>query len=237
MRERKFTVGNFVHIYNRGNRKQAIVKEACDKWRFLRMLYYFNTSISITNPFRNLERKLRFGQQTRLVWSKHWLLQKPIVKIIVFALMDNHFHLILKEIIEGGITLFMQKVGVGMTLYFNKKYRETGRLFQGPYKSKVVNNDDYLKYLSVYIQVKNPFELYPQGFEAAVENFNSAFEWAVNYPYCSLADYVGEQNSPIIDKDILGKIFPASEKYKMFSKDSILAINFKEKLEELTIDE
>jgi len=237
MRKREFTIGSFVHIFNRGNRKQTIVREACDKWRFLQMLYYFNTSVSIANPFKNLERKLGFGLRTKLIWPKQWILQTPIVKIIAFALVENHFHLLIREIVEGGIALFMQKVGVGMTLYFNKKYQETGRLFQGPYKASVVNNDEYLKYLSVYIQVKNILEIYPKGLEACLKNFDKAFDWAVEYPYCSLADYVDKRNLPIIDKDILGEIFSTPEKYKMFAKDCIFAINFKEKLEGLDIYE
>ena len=59
----------------------------------------------------------------------------------------------------------MRKLGTGMTNYFNTKYQESGRLFQGAYKARTVNNDEYLNTLSVYIQVKNLFEIYPKGFK------------------------------------------------------------------------
>lgn len=224
MRKREFTIGNFVHVFNRGNRKQAIVRDFHDKWHFLQMLYYFNTSIPIANPFKSLKKQLKDGSRVRLIWPKRWPLQKPIVKVVAFALTDNHFHLLLKEITEGGIALFMQKIGVGMTAYFNKKYQETGRLFQGPYSAKVVNSDEYLRYLSVYIQVKNIFEIHPKGLDGCCQDFDKAFDWAVKYPYCSLADYVGESNNAIIDKDILGEIF-LTKKYKIFAKDCIFSMN------------
>ena len=232
-----FTIGSYVHVYNRGNRKQPIVRSASDRWRFLQMLYYFNNEISVINPFKSLKNRLDSILSCKLVWPKQWPCQKPLVKIIVFSLMENHFHLFLKEIREKGIMLFMQKFGTGITKYFNVKYQETGRLFQSPYKARVVDRDEYLKYLSVYIQVKNPFELYPNGIKYAVGNFDEAFEWVVKYPYCSLGDYAGRRNSPIISKDILGEMFETPEKYKEFAKYCLQSINFKEKLESLTIDE
>jgi len=150
--------------------------------------------------------------------------------------MENHFHFILKEIKEGGVELFMRKLGTGMANYFNTKYKEVGRLFQGSYRAKVVDRDEYLAYLSVYIQVKHPFELYPRGIKQAVRNFDEAFTWAVKYPYCSLADYVGKRNSPIIEKSILEEIIATPEKYKQFAKDCMLSGSFGEKLKSLIID-
>jgi hypothetical protein len=231
MRRRGFAVGSFVHIFNRGNRKQPIVREVHDKWRFLQMLYYFNTSIHIANPFRKPQGDSGFSLPAELIWPKEWPLQKPIVKVIAFVLADNHFHLILKEIIKGGIALFMQKMGVGMTLHFNNKYQETGRLFQGPYQANVADSDLYLKYLTVYIQVKNVFELHPKGLKNCLANFDKAFNWAVQYPYCSLSEYVDKRKLPIVDKDILGRMFTTPEKYKIFVKDSLFAIDFKKTME------
>jgi len=236
VRKEAFTTGSYVHVYNRGNRKQAIVCEDSDRWRFLQNLYYFNASVSIPNLFRSLKKELGVAYSKKLVWLEQWLPRKPLVKIITFSLVGNHFHFILKEIVEGGITLFMRKLGTSMAKYFNAKYQEPGRLFQNSYKAKVINSDEYFKYLSVYTQIKNPFELYPKGFEAAVRDFDAAFEWVVAYPYCSLADYMNVRKSSIIDKDILEEIFPNPEKYKQFAKDCILSINLKEKLDDLAID-
>lgn len=222
MRKEPFTVGSFVHVYNRGTRKQPIVRDAKDRWHFLEMLYYFNNEISSPTPFRELRRLLKLNFSNPFVWPSGWPPRKPIVKILVFALLDNHFHLLLKEIRESGIESFMRKLGTGMTNYFNARHQETGRLFQGSYKARTVDEELYLKYLSVYIQVKNPFELYPGGLQRAIGEFDKAFEFAIDYPYCSLADYVGKRNSPIIDKDILSELFSSPKEYKEFARDCMV---------------
>jgi len=237
MRKELFALGDFVHVYNRGNRKQPIFRELYDYWRFLQTLYYFNNDISIANPFRSLEGKSNLDGHSLLFWPNDWLPQKPLVKIIAFSLMRNHFHFLLKEIRQNGIRSFMHKLGTSTVRYFNTKYREAGVLFQGRYKATKVDKDEYLRYLSVYIQVKNPFELYPGGFCGAIRNFDTAFNWAVQYPYCSLGDYTGKRNSPLISKDLLGEMFSSPERYKKFAKDCMLSLNFKEKLSFLTIDE
>ncbi|GEM_PF-5556426 len=116
-------------------------------------------------------RRLRLNLN-KLVWPDNWKPRKPIVNIIAFILMPNHFHLLVKEIEEGGVAKFMQRVGTGMTMYYNAKYQESGTLFQGSYKARCVDSDLYLKYLSVYIQVKNTLELYPGGLKKAIKEIS-----------------------------------------------------------------
>lgn len=237
MRKEAFTVGSFVHVFNRGNRKQIIVRDKKDKWHFLQMLYYFNNKFSPDNIFRQLRESLKSDFNSKLIWPNEWPPRKPIVKILCFCLMNNHFHLLLKEIQEGGITMFMRKLGTGMTNYFNTKYRETGRLFQGAYKARRIDEDDYLKYLSVYIQVKNPFELlYGDDIKKAVQNFDKAFNFAANYPYCSLSNYIrkSDKTSSIINKDFLGDSFSSPKEYKKFAKECILSLD--EELKNIAVE-
>ncbi len=244
MRKENFTIGSFAHVYNRGNRKQEIVRDQKDKWHFLEMLYYLNNDFLTLNPFRQIQDMFRPGLNKPsvpglnkpFVWPLNWPPRDRLVKIIAFALLGNHFHLLLKELREGGIATFMHRFGTGMATHFNAKYQESGRLFQGPYKAKIIEEDLYLKYLSVYIQVKNVFEIYPGGYEKAITEFDKAYDWAVKYPYCSLGDYAGSRNSPIIDKDILGEMFPGPEEYKEFARQCLTKINLKEKLGKLTLE-
>lgn len=223
MRKEPFGLDDYVHIYNRGNRKQPIVKDSRDKFRFLQYLYYFNTEVTPPNPIRNLL-KSDFNR-----WPQDWQPRKPIIKILCFILRDNHFHILAKEIKEGGITLFMRRLGTGMTNYFNIKHQESGRLFQGAYKARVVSDDNYLKHLSVYIQVKNSFEIYPGGFEKALKEFNKAFQWASEYKFSSLGilNNKNQTVSDIIDQEILGEIFPTPKDFKEFSKDSLVDLENK----------
>lgn len=237
MRKEPFAVNSFVHIYNRGNRKQPIVKDAKDRWHFLEMLYYFNNEASLPNTFREIRELSKSHSKAPFSWLPSWPPRKPIVKILTFALMDNHFHLLLKEIQDEGISLFMRKLGTGMANYFNVRYQETGRLFQGSYKAKAVDEEVYLQYMSVYIQVKNPFELYPGGIKAAIKNFDKALEFAGDYPYCSLGDYIGRRNSPILDKDLLCELFPTPKRYKEFARECMFGMNFDNMISHITFDE
>jgi hypothetical protein len=75
-----------------------------------------------------------------------------------------------------------------------------------------------LQYLDVYVQVINVFELFPGGMAAAMENFDEAFRFALDYPFCSLGESFGLRNLNIIDRDCLNDIFPNVEIYKNFAR-------------------
>lgn len=232
----KFEVGSYAHIYNRGNHRQLIIRDAKDKWHFLRILYYFNHQHSLPNIFRELQELLKSDCNNRFEWPEQLGTRSPLVKILAFKLRKNHLHLILKQEIEDGIRIFMQKAGIAMAKRFNEKYQEVGALFQGRYKGKLIESDEYIMYLSVYIQVKNAFEEYPGGFERAIQKFDKAYNWAAKDPYNSLGDYAGNRNSPIIDKDVLGQMFPTPQSYKEFAKQCLLDVNLDDKLGNLRID-
>ena len=217
MRKEPFEVGSFIHVIKRGSRGLPIVRDDLDRWRFVLMLNHFNDENVSENWFRDLvDEKIAHT----LIRSHMWPKQKKLVKILAYSLLDNHFHLLLKEIVDGGVARFMHKLGIGMTKGFNEKYKEKGSLFQGAYHSKTIDEDIYLRYASVYVQVKNAFDMYPGGIKKALTNFDVAYEWATKYPYCSLGDYAGVRKSPVIDKDLLGEIFTPKE-YQSFTRDCL----------------
>lgn len=255
MRVEPFTVGNFIHAYNRGNRKVVIFRDINDKWRFLKILRFFNDEYSPSNPFRQVgiieggsadektgtvevkPQQLPSGQFKWPEWPKAWPAHKPLVKILSYCLKNNHFHLLLKEIIAGGISKFMKKLSDGFTGYSNLKYDEVGRVFQGSYKGKTAMKDiKILQYLDAYIQVFNPFEDYPGGIEGAFKEFDQAFEFAMNNPFCSLGESFGKRNLGIIDRDVLTEMFPNVEVYKKFVYDALLVRNIREILGKLTVE-
>ncbi|NQU82891.1 MAG: transposase [Parcubacteria group bacterium] len=256
MRVQPFTVGSYVHVYNRGHRKSEIVLDEKDKWRFMQGLRFFNDVNLSQNILRDIlkdqdkdkdSKSLLVSDTNRLFesvfelgWPKNWPEKKPLVKILCYCLVPNHFHLLLEEIVEGGISKFMQKLGIGFTNYFNLIHREEGRLFQGSYKGKTVGDDQiYLEYLSVYIQVINVLELFPGGFKKALEDIDKALEFVEQYQFSSYQDFIGLRESLIIDKDILGEIFLTPEHYKKFVRDILMARTvrkYEEVLEYLVIE-
>ena len=149
MRVEPYVVGSYVHVLKRGARGLPITRDEKDKWRFVRLLYYMNDEFKDDFWERNTVDLTMFERPGT------WPEQKPIVKILAWTLMPNHFHLLLQEIIEGGITKFLQKLCGSMSMSFNSKYKERGSIFQGAYKSKTVGEDRYLRWLASYIMVKN----------------------------------------------------------------------------------
>lgn len=243
MRIESFAIGDYVHVYNRGNRKAKIARSDKDKWRFMQSLRFFNDKNSSLNILRqiiieNPDLKKKPQSVFELGWPKNWPQKDPLVKILCYCLMPNHFHLLLKEIREHGVSRFMQKLGTGYTNYFNIRYGEVGSVFQGGYKARRIDKDIYLEYLNVYIQVINILELFPGGLEKAVKNIDKALKFVENYQFSSYRDFVSLRKSLIIDKDILGKLFKTSASYKKFVCDVLKTREYEYKIsEDLKMDQ
>ncbi len=217
MRKEEFTVGSYVHIVKRGTRGLPIVRDDTDRFRFLLMLRHFNDTHAPQNWYRDLETA---NVHRSLARPPFWPEQEKLVHIVAFCLVENHFHLILQEVSLGGISSFMKRLGTGMAKRFNERYKESGSLFQGAYRAKTISDDNYFRYVSAYVQLKNGFDLYPGGQKSALENFNQAYEWVASYPYSSLGDYLGSFERPIIDKTFLGSLFTPRE-YRDFCEDVV----------------
>lgn len=232
MRKEPFFINDFVHIYNRGNRKQEIVRDGMDREYFLQALYYFNSKNVPKNPFYELNRikdKYPAFSMKDYMWPTMWPRREPLVKIFAFILLENHFHLLLQEIQEGGVTSFMRRFGTGMTNRFNTRYQETGRLFQGVYKSKRIDSDNYLRYIGVYIQIKNAFDMYPGGLRAAIGDFDAGYAFASRYPYGSLSLRTQGTPSPLVETDVPIELSVDTREYKEFSRNCTPFMSFDEK--------
>ena len=221
MKQEISTIGNFVHVYNRGSRKMPIVFDEADKWRFLKILRYFNDEYSSGNIWRSLEKLIDSGKCNQFERPKKWPPPRPLVNILAYCLMPNHFHLLLEEVREGGISKFMSRLSDGFTKYINTKKDQSGRLFQGPYQSKIIKDEKYLQYVNTYIQVFNPFELYPGGIEKAVDEFDKAFDFVLEYVFSSLGESLGRRNLHILAKDTSEETSKSLEGYKEMAREAL----------------
>jgi len=79
------------------------------------------------------------------------LVNTTTVITVSYCLLPNHFHIVLKELVEHGISKFMQRVACGYTMYFNEKYERSGGLFQGTFKSKHIDDDQGLRQVTAYV--------------------------------------------------------------------------------------
>lgn len=226
MRSVKFIENGIYHIFNRGVDKRIIFQDDSDRWRFIQALCLFNDKDTSANLLWKMEYR-KGGLNFRTL--NNFLLenrkdQKPLVKIMADCLMPNHYHLILKEIEDGGISRFMHKVGTGYTEYFNKKHNRAGRFFQGTFKAVPVDNDLYLQYLLVYLNVVNPGQIIePKIKEDGVNNIDAVIKFVDNYVWSTHQDYLGKRNSAIIDKCELAEFFSNPIKYREFAREVLLS--------------
>lgn len=220
MRKEQFSVGSFVHVIQRGAHQMPIVCDDTDRWRFLRLIRYVNDE----NVPRHWERDVSLDDiRNNFRRPAHWGVIGPYVSIVAHCLMDNHFHLLLREIIEGGISKFMQRVSNSMAMHHNARYQSSGTLFEGPYRARVVTDDRHLQYLGTYINIKNPFERFPGGLHAATANFDQAYAFAIGYPFSSTADFAGVRVSSIIDHDLRKELFADPGEFKEAARELMLS--------------
>lgn len=116
--------------------------------------------------------------------------------------MPNHFHLIVKQNIDGGIQKFMQKIQNSYTKYFNTIYKRVGPLVQGTFKAVPIESDVQLIHVSRYIHL-NP---YVSGITQDLDT----------YHYSSFPDFIGIKNGQLCNKELLLNFFKNSEDYKNF---------------------
>lgn len=227
MRVEPYSVGSILHVVKRGARGMQITRDTNDQQRFVSLLFYLN------DEFKSDYWEDEIALLASFERPDHWPERKPLVDLLSYTLMPNHFHLLIKEIREGGTAKFMQRLGGSMSTYHNLKYQETGSIFQGSYKSRTVDTDAYLRYVAAYGMTKNVFELYPRGgLVGAHKNFEDAWQWALTYPYSSFASLAGKSDSPdsgesdfpvLAQENLLYEMFPTSDSFKTSSRDMISA--------------
>ena len=219
MRRVQFANEYFYHIYNRGTDKRKIFLDEKDYFRFIHCLFEFNNSRAVLNAsfrFACAQRTQNYGGETSIVKRE----RDRLVDIISFCLMPNHFHLILKQLKDNGIAKFMQKLGTGYTMYFNKKQDRNGALFQGVFKAILIDRDEYFLPLSGYIH-SNPIEIINANWkEKGIRNWLVVNKFLKNYRWSSYLDYIGIKNFPsITSRNFLLNYFKSDKGYQEFFKN------------------
>jgi putative transposase len=170
-----FATGEYYHIYNRGVAYQPIFRKAKDYERFVLSLHYYQFK---NIPIR-LSKYLQKPQEVRTELFKELVKSNDkIVDLIAFCLMPNHFHFLIKQDTEDGISKYMRLMTNSYARYFNTKYKRVGSLFQGMFKLVHVENDEQLLHLSRYIHL-NPLV----SFIVKEQNL-------ISYPWSSLGEYI-----------------------------------------------
>ncbi len=207
------------HVYNRGVDKRKIFLNDRDYLRCIHDLFEFNDEKPAFNAGFYYDR-LPHTKIPTIDFVNQYMKSKReprklIVEIMAFCLMPNHFHLLLKPLIEGGLTLFMRKFGCGYANYFNKKYERSGALFQGRYKAVRLTKDSHFIHIPYYIHL-NPLDLVEVGWrERKIENLNRVVRFLDNYRWSSHLDYTGKKNFPsVTQREFLLDFFGGPKQYQ-----------------------
>lgn len=212
-----FAPNEWYHCYSRGIDKRTVFETQSDYQRFIGLLYLTNTSATLhRSNLKNL--------------NHHELFTIPrgelLVSIGTYALMPNHFHLLILEKNEGGISTFMQKLGTAYTMYFNIKYERSGGLFTKPFRARHISNDRYFQHVVDYIHL-NPSKLFDHSTMSRRRLDMVKLE---TYPFSSLYDFnkISRPQKAILGNEVFNVYQPKTTQQmidnalayaEMFSKD------------------
>lgn len=187
--------GEHYHIFNRGVAKMKIFNNFYDYNRFFKCILYYQ--IDSQKPRFSV-----FTPETHELDSS-----KKIVDLVSYCFMPNHFHLLLKQVKEGGISEFISKISNSYTKYFNIKNNRVGPILQGDFKAVHIESNEQLLHVSRYIHL-NPLI----GF---VTKDIETYKWS-SYP-----EYIGLHNNQICENNIILDQFNTRGDYKTFVLDHV----------------
>jgi len=219
----QFVNGEIYHVFNRGVEKRNIFQQIADYFRFIFCLYELNDKNFVLMRDRIKRRKERKNRGSTPANSTDK--REPLVEIIAFCLMPNHFHLVLRQLVEGGTSLFMKKLADSYVGYFNQKYnrKNMGSIFQGRFKAVHIATEEQFINLICYI-FTNPTELLEKNWmEVGVKNPKEVMKHLEAYSWSSFPDCIGKSNFPSVTKRIfLLKVFQGPENLEKFVEGWIL---------------
>lgn len=213
----------FYHVLNRGIASQPVFLGKRNYERVMEAIFYYqnkNTPLSFST-FLKLSNERRKELIEKLRSKKDFL-----IEIVCFCLMPNHLHLLLKQLQENGISIFMSNLTNSYTRYFNKVQKRIGPLFQGKFKAIRVESNEQLLHLSRYIHL-NPFS------DFVLKNLKELD----SYPYSSFLDYLGKKKDGYCLKEIILANFKDKDDYKKFILDQANYQRELQKIKYLTFEE
>lgn len=201
----EFNIDEFYHIYQRGNNRGAIFKDDRDRNHFIKLLFLCNSKRSVV--FRDIPIGGTY------VFERG----EPLADIGCYCLMPNHFHLLLHESRENGITDFMRKLNTAYVMYFNKRHARTGKLFEGVFRAEHADTDEYLKYLFAYIHLNPVKFLEPEWKEKGLRDQVATRVFLEKYFYSSYNDYAASddrEEAKILNRAAFPGYFQDTKEFK-----------------------
>lgn len=195
--------GDIYHVFNRGIDGRVTFTNIREYSRAYQIMKYYRFS----SPPLKLSIFLRISDSKRQeLQESSW--GEKLVSMMCYCLMPNHFHFMLRQEVNGGISKFLSLFQNSYTRYFNTRNERVGQLFLDTFKNILVEREEQFLHLSRYIHL-NPFS-------SSVVN---SLEGLYKYEWSSLGEYIGVSEDYICEKDIILSSFKTKESYKNFISD------------------
>lgn len=201
-RKTVFANEQFYHITNHtvGNEIIFLNKIALKRALALINFYRFKSPMSFS-------RFLQLNKEKQQRLKEAILKSPPLVEIYAFSLMPNHFHFLLKQLAENGISAFISNFQNGYAKYYNLKSGRKGSLFCQMFKGILIETEEQFIHVSRYIHL-NP-----------VTAFLIKINQLEDYIYNSFSTYMEIFIHPFIEKNLILSRFKTPEVYKKFVFD------------------
>lgn len=216
-----FAPGEYYHIFNRGVARQPTFLSKRDYEQALLSLSYYRFTKPVVklSRYKELSLSLKAQQMTAMEAGGDVL-----VDIVSFVCMPNHFHMLLRQRSEHGISRYVSQFSNSFTRYFNTKRKRPGPVFQGVFKAVHIETDEQLLHVSRYIHL-NP-----------VTSFMIDAKELMAYPWSSLPAYI-KQTVTYIDSQPVLSHFSSPDKYMKFVFDQEDYQKTLEEIKHLRLDE
>jgi len=211
-RKHDFITGSIYHVYNRGVRKSKIYNSPSDYKRWEELVFWsskhnYPYSLYLSQIMQYREKNHRIEAFNNRIETEYKY-QTPLINILAYVEMPNHFHLVIEQNVDMGIMTYMKKLQTAYAMYLNLKYDFSGSAFEGIYKSVPVISDAQLIQLIKYV-LRNPIEaglVSPRGI--------------LTYQWSSIKNYLDKTNLRGISKDRLPEELFNSIKLVQFLQNS-----------------
>lgn len=226
-RKEPFITGEHYHILNRGVDKRDIFGDQEDLDRFFQSINEFNT----LEPIGSIYENSRGGSTATNTPDTNI----KLVAFVSYCLNPNHYHFILQQMVDGGISEFMKRLG-GYTWYFNNKYKRSGSLFQGRFKSVHIDSNEQLLHTSVYVNLNDRVHSCGGSTATGVANAGLTRSSWREYMEDYITEYPENTKNVFCKKDIILDQFRNKNEYKSFAEESLEIIKENKMIQKLLIE-
>lgn len=212
--------GYIYHVFNRSVERRPVFTNKYEYQRMLDILWFY----------RFTKLPMRYSQLVSLSKEAQNALRDTLRKqkekeiaVYAFALMPNHFHLLLRGETPKGISVYLSNISNSYAKYFNVSHKRTGSLWQRPFKAVRIETEEQFLHVSRYIHIN------PASFVIKEESLDS-------YPWTSLPEYLSNHADGICETSTIRGYFKTTTAYRSFIHDQINYAKTLEKIKHLSID-